>query len=57
VSQALAIRVVVVTMCESALETGDHFGEFRLWVARLPLNERIPFHYGFRELRYIPRRA
>jgi hypothetical protein len=44
-------------MYESALETGDHFGEFRLWVARLPLNERIPFLYGFRDLRYIPRRA
>ena len=55
--QALPIRVVVVTMYESALATGDHFGEFRLWVERLPLNERIPFHYGFRELRYIPRRA
>ena len=39
-------------MYESALEVGDHFGEFRLWVERLPLNERMPFPYGFRELRY-----
>ena len=50
--QALPIRVVVVTMYESGLETGNHFGEFRLWVERLPLNERIPFPYGFRDLRY-----
>ena len=51
-ARALPIRVVVVTMYESALETGDHFGEFRLWVEGLPLNERIPFPYGFRDLRY-----
>ena len=50
--RALPIRVVIVTMYESALETGNHFGEFRLWVERLPLNERIPFPYGFRDLRY-----
>ena len=50
--RALPIRVVIVTMYESALETGDHFGEFRLWVERMPLNERIPFPYGFRDLRY-----
>jgi purine nucleoside permease len=52
VPQVLPVRVVVVTMYESALETGDHFGEFRLWVERLPLNERIPFPHGFRDLRY-----
>ena len=39
-------------MYESALETGNHFGEFRLWAERLPLRERIPFPYGFRDLRY-----
>ena len=39
-------------MYESGLETGNHFGEFRLWVERLPLNERIPFPHGFRDLRY-----
>jgi purine nucleoside permease len=52
VPDALPIRVVVITMYESALETGDHFGEFRLWVERLPLNYQIPFPYGFRDLRY-----
>jgi purine nucleoside permease len=52
VPRGLSIRVVVVTMYESALETGDHFGEFRLWVERLPLDERIPFPHGFRDLRY-----
>ena len=50
--QALPIRVVVVTMYESGLETGNHFGEFRLWVEGMPLNERFPFPYGFRDLRY-----
>ena len=50
--RALPIRVVIVTMYESALETGDHFVEFRLWAERMPLNERIPFPYGFRYLRY-----
>jgi len=53
-AQALPIRVVIVTMYESALETGNHFGEFRLWVERLPLRERLPFPYGFRDLRYNP---
>jgi hypothetical protein len=33
---------------------GDHFGEFRLWVERLPLRERLPFAYGFSDLRYNP---
>ena len=53
-ARALPIRVVIVTMYESAQETGDHFGEFRLWVERLPLDEQIPFPYGFRDLRYNP---
>jgi purine nucleoside permease len=51
-TRALPIRVVIVTMYESTLETGDHFGEFRRWVEGMPLNERIPFPYGFRDLRY-----
>jgi purine nucleoside permease len=52
-AQPLPIRVVVVTMYEPEFETTDgHFGEFRLWVDRLPLNERTPFPYGFRELRH-----
>jgi hypothetical protein len=25
---------------------------FVIWVERLPLNERIPFPHGFRDLRY-----
>ena len=44
-------------MYESALETGNHFGEFRLWAERLPLRERIPFPYGFRDLRYNSEKA
>jgi purine nucleoside permease len=44
-------------MYESALETSDHFGEFRLWVERLPLSERISFPYGFRDLRYNPEKG
>ena len=55
--RALPIRVVIVTMYESARETGDHFGEFRLWVERLPLDEQIPFPYGFRDLRYNPEKG
>jgi purine nucleoside permease len=54
VPQGLPIRVVVATMYESALESADHFGEFRLWVERLPLNEQIQFPCGFRDLRYNP---
>lgn len=46
------VRVVVVTMYETAFDAGDHYGEFRLWVERLPLPERVPFPYGFRELRH-----
>src|SRR5580704_943084 len=50
----IPIKIVIVTMYETEAETGDHFGEFRLWVERLPLPERIPFPYGLRELRYNP---
>jgi purine nucleoside permease len=50
----LHIKIVIVTMYETATETGDHFGEFRLWVERLPLPERVSFPYGFRELRCNP---
>jgi purine nucleoside permease len=48
----IPIKIVVVTMYELEAETGDRFGEFRLWVERLPLPERLPFPHGFRELRY-----
>src|SRR5580692_3049674 len=50
----IPIKIVIVTMYEIEAETGDHFGEFRLWVERLPLPQRIPFPYGLRELRYNP---
>jgi purine nucleoside permease len=50
----IPIKIVIVTMYETEAETGDHFGEFRLWVERLPLPQRIPFPYGLRELRYNP---
>ena len=39
----IPIKIVIVTMYETEAETGDHFGEFRLWVERLPLPERIAF--------------
>lgn len=53
----IPVRVVVVTMYETALDTGDQFGEFRLWVERLPLPQRVPFPYGFRELRHNPEKG
>ena len=56
-SERIPVRVVVVTMYETALETNDHFGEFRLWVERLPLADRVPFPYGFRELRHNPEKG
>ena len=52
--KALPVRAVVVAMYESAAETGNHFGEFRLWVERLPLPDRIAFPYGAGPLRYSP---
>jgi purine nucleoside permease len=57
VPRALPIRAVIVTMYESTRETRDHFGEFRLWVERLPLNQKIPFPYGFRDLRFNPEKS
>lgn len=56
-SERIPVRTVVVTMYEVEAETGDHFGEFRLWVERLPLPQRVPFPYGFRELRHNPERG
>jgi purine nucleoside permease len=50
----IPIKIVIVTMYELEAETGDRFGEFRLWVERLPLPERVPFAHGFRELRHNP---
>jgi purine nucleoside permease len=51
------IKLVVVTMYEVEPETGDHYGEFRLWVERLPLPERLPFVQGLRDLRYNPEKG
>jgi purine nucleoside permease len=48
----IPIKVVIVTMYEAEPEASEHYGEFRLWVERLPLPERIAFPQGFRELRY-----
>jgi len=50
----IPIKIVVVTMYEVEAEAGDHFGEFRLWVERLPLPARVAFPYGLRELRHNP---
>jgi hypothetical protein len=55
----LPIRTVVVTMYETAAEGAgsEHYGEFRLWVERLPLPERLVFPAGLRQLRYNPEKA
>jgi purine nucleoside permease len=53
----IPIKIVIVTMYEVEAPTDDHFGEFHLWVERLPLPERLPFAHGFRELRYNPEKA
>jgi purine nucleoside permease len=50
----IPIKAVIVTMYEAEPEASGHYGEFRLWVERLPLPQRIPFPYGLRELRYNP---
>lgn len=55
----LPIRVVIVTMYEPAASAAEdaQFGEFRLWVERLPLPQPIPFPQGFRDLRYNAERG
>jgi purine nucleoside permease len=50
--QPLPIRIVVVAMYESGVKSGEGGGEFRRWVEGVPLDEQLPFPYGFRELRY-----
>jgi purine nucleoside permease len=49
--QPLPVRLVIVTMYENLAEASGHFGEFRLWVERLPLPETVPFPCGLRDLR------
>ena len=47
----IAIKAVVVTMFEIGEDTGDRPAEFQFWVERVPLEEKIPFPQGFRDLR------
>ncbi len=44
-------KVVVVTMFEAGEDTGDHPGEFQLWVEREKLSRVWPFPQGYRDLR------
>lgn len=44
-------KVVVVTMFEPGEDTGDHPGEFQLWVEREKLTRVWPFPQGYRDLR------
>lgn len=50
----LPVKVVVVSMFEKGMETGDTPGEFQYWVERLPLADSLPFPQGYRQLRYNP---
>ena len=51
-SQALPIKVVVVSMFEHGEVTGDRPGEFQYWVERMPLAQSIEFPMGPFPLRY-----
>ena len=48
----IPVKVVVLTMFESGLDSGDRPGEFQNWVERLPLPQVIPFPHGYRDLRW-----
>lgn len=48
--QPLPIRLVVVTMYETAVAGGEHFGEFRLWAEGLPLAGPVAFPCGPHDL-------
>ncbi len=48
----IEVKVVVVAMFESGLDTGDRPGEFQNWVERLPLEEVVAFPHGYRDLRW-----
>ena len=50
----IPVKVVVVSMFEKGLETGDTPGEFQYWVERLPLADSLSFPQGYRQLRYNP---
>jgi len=43
--QAIAPKVVIVTMFEIGELTGDKAGEFQLWKERRHLDERFPFRF------------
>lgn len=46
------VKAVVVAMFEIGEDTGDKPAEFQNWVERYPLETRIPFPQGYRDLRY-----
>ena len=50
----IPIKVVVVSMFEPGEDEGDQPGEFQNWVEKLPLQEKLPFPQGYRDLRYNP---
>ena len=51
--EKIPIKVVVLGMFEPGQDEADRPGEFQYWVERLPLNDTLPFAYGFdRPLRY-----
>jgi len=47
----IPIKVVVVTMFERGLDTGDEPGEFQFWVERSKLDRVMPFPQGYHALR------
>jgi purine nucleoside permease len=53
-SEAIPVRVVVVTTFEIGNDTGDTPGEFQNWVDQFPLPVTLPFPQGYRNLRYDP---
>lgn len=46
------VKAVVVTMFEIGEDTGDRPAEFQNWVERFPLDAKIDFPHGYRDLRY-----
>lgn len=50
-TQAIVVKVVVVTMFERGEDTGDTPGEFQLWVEREHLDQIFPLPAGYRHVR------
>jgi purine nucleoside permease len=48
----IPVKVIVVTMFERGLDSGDAPGEFQYWVERLPLPDTLSFPHGYKTLRY-----